>query len=99
MQNPNSYVTLGQLETTLQRSFDAFFVRIEVMVDRKIDEKMDAKLEQFAIMIQKNFTAIDQRFDRLEVRMDNVEAKLDIVCGEIGRHHIRLLRLERERDF
>ncbi len=81
MRDPNSYVTLGQLEKTLDTAFEVFFVRIEAMVEVKIDLKVD----HLAILTQQGFTRVKERLDRIET--------------QLGRHRVRITRLERERGF
>ncbi|MFA6158149.1 MAG: hypothetical protein WC763_00775 [Candidatus Paceibacterota bacterium] len=118
MEAKDQFVTLGQLETVLARSFDAFFVRLEEMVGVKIDAKlevfairmeamMDAKIEAFAVRVESMMdgkiewlaTSIQGQFLEIDKRFDRVEKKLDTINTELGRHHLRLLFLERERDF
>lgn len=90
MEDKNAFVTVGQLEITLDRAFGAFFVRMEAMVDAKID----SKIEWLATSIQRQFIEIDKRFDRIETRLDKIEFRLDAVEMRLDAVEIRLDKIE-----
>lgn len=92
MPDKNTYITAEQIDAALQRSFDAFFIRIDARIDAKLDAKLevlalrmedmvDRKIEQLATMTRRGFIEMreymDGRFDSLEIRVANLESRVD----------------------
>ncbi len=96
MSHHDTHVTQAQLEKTLEKAFDAFFMRMDARIDAKLDvfavrmeDMMDRKIEALAIMTQRGFVEmreyVDARFDALEVRVGNLESQMAMFGLSSGR--------------
>ncbi len=44
-------------------------------LNQQLDEKLDKKFEEFALIVKKGFDAVDERFDQVDERFEKIDER------------------------